>query len=207
MLKNVAERTYFFDFLTVKLASVVTKVKPSCLLVFSDIHRVEGKSMFYLWNTYHKEAMVHFGLSFFLLFGSEKRKVILFYDLEKLSQTLSVPARNKYLSKLGYKPESDVYGKLLELKSRFREHSCPDEVGLFLGYPLKDVKGFMKKGALPLTCRDRWQIFGDASKSLYLISLHKIIEETFSKFLRNREDPMKHVEKIRNYCLRVVAVH
>ncbi len=194
-------KKYFLDFLTVKLAPVITKVKPASLLVFCDIQKVESVSMRYLWNTYHEEAMSKLRLSFVQLLSSKDREVILFYDLQELSRILSIPARRDYLSRLGYKPEWNVYDNLIKLKDRFQERLSPDEVGLFLGYPLKDVKGFMEKGILPLTCCDRWKIFGDAKESLYLIRLHRIIEATFSRLIRKKRDPIKYVEKIRNYCL------
>jgi hypothetical protein len=44
----------------------------------------------------------------------------------------------------------------------------PHEVGVFLGYPLKDVAGFMGWVDLPVTCQGPWKIYGNPDRSLAL---------------------------------------
>ncbi|WP_255396957.1 DUF3793 family protein [Geobacter sp. DSM 9736] len=50
---------------------------------------------------------------------------------------------------------------LSDLKSHLTGKSFPHEIGIFLGYSLKDVIGFMGWAPLPFTCQGPWKIFGD----------------------------------------------
>lgn len=53
----------------------------------------------------------------------------------------------------------------------------PDEVGLFLGYPLRDVKGFMAKVTESLQ-RGLWQIHGPPQRSLCLNDAYRLARRT-----------------------------
>ncbi|SHK60846.1 Protein of unknown function [Tepidibacter formicigenes DSM 15518] len=43
--------------------------------------------------------------------------------------------------------------------------SIPDEIGVFLGYPLKDVMGFIGHPSLKLTKIKGWRVYGDSRLS------------------------------------------
>lgn len=48
------------------------------------------------------------------------------------------------------------------LSEKITNGNIPDEIGIFLGYPLKDVLGFMGYPSLKLTKINGWRVYGDS---------------------------------------------
>lgn len=94
------------------------------------------------------------------------RGFFLFYNQKLLKQVLEIPCAGEILLSLGYslKLEDD----LQLLKTKFVKR-CPSEIGFFLGYPPKDVLGFMGYSGFIYSHTLGWQIFYPAlpSESLY----------------------------------------
>lgn len=42
-----------------------------------------------------------------------------------------------------------------------RSEDFPHEIGLFLGYPLEDVAGFMELGPCSCKCTGCWKVYGN----------------------------------------------
>ncbi len=83
---------------------------------------------------------------------------------------------NKYfLKNLGYPSKVNIDTYLDILVTRLKSNIFPDEIGVFLGYPLKDVLGFMGYGKYGLFDTRYWKIYGDpkSSYNLYLKFLHE----------------------------------
>ncbi|MBE6381939.1 MAG: DUF3793 family protein [Lentisphaerae bacterium] len=51
---------------------------------------------------------------------------------------------------------------LAELRRRASVELIPHEVGVFIGYPLKDVAGFMRHIPATPVHRGAWRVYGDA---------------------------------------------
>ena len=49
----------------------------------------------------------------------------------------------------------------------------PHEIGLFLGYPCEDVKGFIENKASSAKCVGCWKVYGDADKAQKQFELFK----------------------------------
>jgi hypothetical protein len=92
-------------------------------------------------------------------------KQILFYHISALERTLEQPMNIKYLRKFGYPENYSLEGYVDHLRERFMGKSFPHEIGIFLGYPLKDVMGFMGHPALKLNKTMAWKVYGDAKLS------------------------------------------
>lgn len=45
------------------------------------------------------------------------------------------------------------------LQEHFLQESCPHEIGLFLGYPLDDVKSFIKNKGKNCICCRYWKVY------------------------------------------------
>lgn len=73
-----------------------------------------------------------------------------------------------FFEKLGYRRDVAPSEFLEEVGKRWRrEGRIPDEVGLALGYPVKDVLGYMGHLALPCTGSCGWRIYGNPEPSLW----------------------------------------
>jgi len=73
------------------------------------------------------------------------------------------------LHKAGYEANASTEALLAELRRRTTNNdSFPHEIGLFIGYPAKDVAAFMGLINLPFTCQCLWKIYGNPDQSLGL---------------------------------------
>ena len=50
-------------------------------------------------------------------------------------------------------------------KSGCLEHDFPHEIGIFLGYPLEDVVGFIENQGKNYTCSGYWKTYGDPQEA------------------------------------------
>ena len=61
----------------------------------------------------------------------------------------------------GYRPAHPA-ACIRHLIGRLRQETdFPHEIGLFLGYPPEDVRGFIQRGACGCKCAGCWKVYGD----------------------------------------------
>ncbi len=113
------------------------------------------------------------GLRVLLLKTYEENALIYVYRPEKLAQDFSDETAAALLKKYGYpcgKPQQCI----LKLISRLRADSTfPHEIGLFLGYPPEDVKGFITHHAKCEKCAGYWKVYGDEKKAKRLFAKYR----------------------------------
>lgn len=105
-----------------------------------------------------------------MLYAAQRKVALFAYRPALLAKMLSRPAERAFLVGHGYGTASptELVSSLWErmhayyqAADRHEERPAyPHEVGLLLGYPLEDVRGFMA-GARE-TCRGPWKAYGDA---------------------------------------------
>lgn len=87
------------------------------------------------------------------------------YRPDALERDLEDPQARGILKKYGY-PDKGVEYKLTYMLKRLRtEKEFPHEIGLFLGYPPEDVRGFIEKKGLGCKCSGYWKVYGDREKA------------------------------------------
>lgn len=69
--------------------------------------------------------------------------LLYFYDRKRLEHRLMNKRCRQYLKNRGYQYEN-VDEAIAELKTKFLM-GCPDEIGIFLGYPISDVEAFTQR--------------------------------------------------------------
>lgn len=96
-----------------------------------------------------------------LQLGSD-RALIYVYRIRRLVRDLADPEIRQFLADCGYRDFS-VEGALAHLARRIMEKGgeFPHEIGLFLGYPLGDVKGFIKHRGQNCKCTGCWKVYCD----------------------------------------------
>lgn len=77
----------------------------------------------------------------FELKEGEDSVLVYFFKNERLERKLSQVKIKDFLNSHGYESCLTTGDYLNLLRERFTE-TCPDEIGIFLGYPLKDVIDF-----------------------------------------------------------------
>lgn len=100
--------------------------------------------------------------------------LVLLYRRRELEADLAREGAAELLDRLGYR-ESTVEGRLQELRRRLaRRKGFPHEIGLFLGYPLEDVLGFMAdERGKNCKCTGCWKVYGDEEAARARFTLYK----------------------------------
>lgn len=90
---------------------------------------------------------------------------ILFYHRTALGEVLSDQRNQRFLLQQGYSADENVEKLLDQVVDRLINHEVPHVIGLLLGYPLKDVMGFMGHPSLKLTKVEGWRVYGNPKPS------------------------------------------
>jgi len=161
-------------YLAVKLAPTIFGVKPSVLLTLKDSKQEVANDLFtfYMNNKEYIRRTLNIGI--FELKNCGYCAKVMFFKKNLLEEAVCNKARKHYLKSFGYSKCKDIGEFLDVLKERFNSDDFPHEIGIFLGYPLKDVAGFVN---CPEKCRKvkktPWKVFGNVDQSLRLIESHK----------------------------------
>lgn len=99
-------------------------------------------------------------VAFVIVKAAEEKKQLFFYHKGCLQAVLSDVVNSIFLVHLGYPEYGSAEQYVRVLAHRMRGADFPHEAGLFLGYPIKDVCGFM--GArIPYQKTMGWRMYGD----------------------------------------------
>jgi len=94
-----------------------------------------------------------------LLKDCQSRHMIYLYHEEKLVHTLKQSEIQAFLNEYGY-DTSSIHAAMNCLRIRLQSDAFPHEIGVFLGYPLYDVKQFICQDH-PHKCIGNWKVFGN----------------------------------------------
>jgi len=101
------------------------------------------------------------GLRIIALRQGGGRALVYLYRPKSLSRDLAGSDSRRLLAELGY--DSCRSGRCLaELRRRLTQGGdFPHEIGLFLGYPPEDVRGFIENRGRRQKCSGVWKVYGD----------------------------------------------
>ncbi len=140
------------------LGPVILKVKPSEILSFSKLEKNYEDNLKKIEEVFGKCTEIKYRIIDF----NGKGKKVLFYRESELNNTLSDRKNLKFLKSIGY-PSVYTLNKYLNfMENKIASGIIPDEIGVFLGYPLKDVLGFIGHPSLKLTKINGWRVYGDS---------------------------------------------
>lgn len=162
------ERECLAAYLALESAEVLEGEKPSNLINIANRRRACGRNFYRIWQRHGASLLRQSGLAVRELADRGHSVLLLIYRPEALSDLLLRPNVAGFLRKAGYSNPPDLQTSLSELQARISAAGFPHEIGVFLGYPLKDVAGFMGWAPLPFTCQGPWKIYGDPTGSLDL---------------------------------------
>ncbi len=184
------DRACLAAYLALKVAEVLGGVKPSNLVKLDKRPRPCGRNLYDLWKRHGRRLMAGSGLQAKELLDRGDSLLLLFYEEEALAGILGRKGAAVILRRAGYAAPGDLDGVLRELAQRFAGPGFPHEIGVFLGYPLKDVVGFLGWARLPFTCQGPWRIYGAAEESLRLADIHREERCRIACALEAGEDPL-----------------
>jgi hypothetical protein len=119
----------------------------------------------------------------------------LVYREDMLNRKLAKSPRRILCHVLEYEPDVNAGAFLSEIRRRWDSFgTVPHEIGIALGYPLKDVWGFMGFSSQRCSGRCGWQIFGDLEPSVNQSLRYQNARQKALSFLHtHREVPQEQM--------------
>lgn len=176
-------------YLLVKTAPVLYGVKPSILLRLNNCPKLRHVGHYQTFCRRQEEILRQLRLDCRIMKRDENNIQILFYQPRQLREHLERSVHRRFLDRHGYLGCRDMESCLTELQRRFVRSDFPHEIGIFLGYPLKDVAGYMYK------CRDcvniprgLWRVFGNPEISARVMDRYRTAEELMRRTISRYAD-------------------
>lgn len=117
---------------------------------------------------------------------SKKRGLIYIYRPSQLFEDLKDETACELLAERGYCLNS-CEKCIISLMDKLKMSSeFPHEIGLFLGYPPEDVKGFINN--LPCKYSDLWKVYGDVEVAKKTFAKYKSCTDVYTKNYASESD-------------------
>lgn len=117
--------------------------------------------------------------------------LVFLYRREALCRYLMRARQQEILLALGY-PEGTLEERIERFAARIRDRrkrgGFPEETGLFLGYPVEDVEGFVREGGKKELCSGYWQVYERPEEKKALFALYDQVKVwAVNEFLAGKE--------------------
>jgi len=156
-------------YLALEAAEVIADAKPANLFAVSSSPQGCGRNLYQLWRRFGKQLLAESRLAAVEMRRSDDAVLLLVYRPQALEALLARPNVGALLRRSGYASPPTAQQLLASLRAKLQSgDDFPHEIGIVLGYPLKDVAGFMQLAAIPFTCSGPWKIYGKPLRSLEL---------------------------------------
>lgn len=170
------ERT-FESVLIEQCAPTLAGIKPASLFRWqrSESHEITAH-----WA---KElAPFGIGLRILKICPQTGASLIYLYHASWLRQILANADNRDFLSQMGYRLGQSCAGFLEQLSGRLcLTQDFPHEIGVFLGYPLEDVVGFIKNQGRNYTYCGCWKAYGDPIAAQNRFAHYRQCTETYRR--------------------------
>ena len=161
------EEAEFEELLAMYCAPVLKGIKVANMFHVSDQQFDDVNALIYQYQ----KKIQHCGVEFCLFQEGCKRLTIYVYRKCALLMLLHHPNVHSFLSTFGYPKNKDLTDTFQYLNTRLcKSCSYPHEIGIFLGYPLEDVKGFMRQEPCKLV--GYWKVYNNPEEAKRLFQLY-----------------------------------
>lgn len=144
-------------------------LKPANLIAHDAIHKHYSDEAFDMAKAALKIRDVHMAR----LCSCDQKELTLVYNKTVLEKHLQSPEIWGYLLVHGYPMYGTFDEVITHLKKRIIESGgFPHEVGVFLGYPLEDVMGFIKNKGQNCKFCGYWKVYGDEAQARKLFDAY-----------------------------------
>ena len=158
-------------------APTLAGMKPGSIFCFNHSPLEVSRQKVCQWN----KQLAPFGLTVQILLErpSSSSVIVFVYRRDRLEQMLSDDAYQSFLAQAGYE-RTNLDGLLEQLSYRLRtQPEFPHEIGVFLGYPLQDVIGFIENHGRNFTCCGFWKSYGDPAEMQVCFACYRRCIQTY----------------------------
>ncbi|MGO1579868.1 MAG: DUF3793 family protein [Peptoniphilaceae bacterium] len=175
-INKLDDLEYLISLIRFNISPTQSNIKLGTLINFSRTN----KNLKEIWDNNKYFISNKLEINFFELKTSKKSSLVYFYKKEILDIFLKDKINKEFLSQYGYNcSNTKEYLELLKHNFELKE-SCPKEIGVFLGYPLDDVRDFNCSNKA-CKCIGYWKCYNNIE---YSISLFKEIDKSKLKTIK-----------------------
>lgn len=127
------------------------------------------------------------GLDIRLLKTMDGTALVYVYRRKKLQKHLAESAVQEFLGEFGY-TNFTVSSVLSYLKLHLGESIFPHEIGVFLGYPLEDIRGFIQHKGKNFQLTGIWKVYHEPEKAEKTFRQYKKCVEVYKRCLEEGFD-------------------
>lgn len=163
----------FEKYLIEHCSPTLASLKTANLFSFHFVSAESLSEYVIAWNHLLKEK----GVELTILRKREHSALVYVCRTSYLKRDLNRPEIARFLRGYGYENTEPEYA-IRRLKNRLSENrEFPHEIGVFLGYPLGDVIGFIKNAGSNSICTGCWKVYTNECDAI----------KTFEKYKKCRE--------------------
>ncbi|WP_390440152.1 DUF3793 family protein [Lactonifactor longoviformis] len=167
----------FAQFLIRHCSPTLAGVKTGSLFNYPTDNIKEPEAFISLWNKELEEK----GIQLRILRESEKKVLIYVYRERCLGNILQEEKAGHILKKYGY-DGMNTEECIQHLSLRCKNSSCfPHEIGLFLGYPIHDVEGFIEHGGKNCRMCGCWKVYCEEESARRTFALYEKCSRIYSR--------------------------
>ncbi len=170
-MHHTLERLFAFH-----CAPTFVGIKPANLVSLRTIEKFSVDKELMKYN----KRMNNKGIYFRALSYSDKSTLVLVYRKEQIEYQLQKIDICQFLKHYGY-DEMDLESALIRLSNRIvNSDGFPHEIGIFLGYPLEDVRGFIEYSGQNYLLSGYWKVYGNLEHTNELFNQYNHCRSEFS---------------------------
>lgn len=121
------------------------------------------------------------GITLLVLRQTEENALIYVCRMARLQADLRKPGVAEFLAAYGYCHMQAGYA-LERLKERLKAlQDFPHEIGIFLGYPLGDVEGFIQNAGRNSKCTGCWKVYVNECETIKVFARYKKCRDIYTR--------------------------
>lgn len=155
-IKSMDEKEYLFGCILYHIAPTLISDKPASIITLNNCDR----DLNLLWEKYKKNFLSICELNIYEIKKCFESKTLFIYDKNILSKVIYKDESIKFLERFGYYKNLSINEMLELLKERYKCF-CPHEMGIFLGFPIRDVICFMEHPNKKCLLSGYWKVYSD----------------------------------------------
>ncbi|MEG0773715.1 DUF3793 family protein [Clostridium sp.] len=161
-LNKLNDIDYVFNVIAYNIAPTLKRLKAATTVTLCK----HDRNILEHWKKHKHSITEKLNISAFELKETDRAIIVLFYDKELLEEKIKEVSNSNFLINFGYKPQGHIEENLKILGDRFEKFVCPHELGIFLGFPLEDVKEFIENPHKECLLCGYWKVYYNKDKAL-----------------------------------------
>lgn len=141
----------------------------------------ESTDDLYMYVSDIEKQLIHKGIHIEILNIRPNSALIYVYRKSKLEEILNRPEIREFLSGYGYTGFSTAESISRLKESIAKNGNFPHEIGIFLGYPLGDVTGFIENKGCNSKYTGYWKVYCNENETLKLFEQYSKCKKIYSQ--------------------------